>query len=268
MPEASMMMHIISLGAGVQSTTMALMAAHGEIEPMPDCAIFADTGDEPAAVYDHLAWLRSDNVLPFPVHVTSRGRLADRLMAGDDGARVPFFVGAGGMSKRQCTTNFKILPIRRKVRELLGVGPRGSIKPGAVQQWIGISVDEVWRVKPSGVQYMENRHPLVELRMRRHDCENWLTRNGYPIPSKSACVYCPYRSDADWRAIRDGRPEDWARACQVDAALREPGQVERFRGELYAHRSLKPLAVVDLSTLEDHGQLNMFNNECEGMCGV
>lgn len=44
------MLNIISLGAGVQSTTMALMAAHGEIEPMPDCAIFADTKVEPAAV--------------------------------------------------------------------------------------------------------------------------------------------------------------------------------------------------------------------------
>ena len=41
------MKHIISLGAGVQSSTMALMAAHGEIGPMPDCAIFADTGAEP-----------------------------------------------------------------------------------------------------------------------------------------------------------------------------------------------------------------------------
>ncbi len=32
--------HIISLGAGVQSSTMALMAAHGKITPMPKCAIF------------------------------------------------------------------------------------------------------------------------------------------------------------------------------------------------------------------------------------
>lgn len=58
------MMRIISLGAGVQSTTMALMAAHGAITPMPDCAIFADTGWEPIAVYDHLRWLMSPNVLP------------------------------------------------------------------------------------------------------------------------------------------------------------------------------------------------------------
>ena len=39
-----MQLRIISLGAGVQSTTMALMAAHGEITPMPHCAIFALTG--------------------------------------------------------------------------------------------------------------------------------------------------------------------------------------------------------------------------------
>ena len=62
---------VLSLGAGVQSTTMALMAAVGELQPMPDCAIFADTQDEPAAVYRHLAWLMS-GVLPFPVHVVTR----------------------------------------------------------------------------------------------------------------------------------------------------------------------------------------------------
>jgi hypothetical protein len=42
---------VLSLGAGVQSTTLALMAAHGEVGPMPDCAIFADTCWEPKAVY-------------------------------------------------------------------------------------------------------------------------------------------------------------------------------------------------------------------------
>lgn len=51
----SIRLRILSLGAGVQSTTLALMAAHGEIGAMPDCAIFADTGWEPKAVYEHLA---------------------------------------------------------------------------------------------------------------------------------------------------------------------------------------------------------------------
>src|SRR3974390_579659 len=69
------MLSIISLGAGVQSTTMALMAAHGEITPMPDCAIFADTQWEPKIVYSHLDWLCSGNVLPFPVYRVTAGDL-------------------------------------------------------------------------------------------------------------------------------------------------------------------------------------------------
>lgn len=92
-------LRVISLGAGVQSTTMALMAAHGEIGPMPACAIFADTGAEPKSVYDHLAWLMLANVLPYPVHVVSGGNLADDLMRGhsDVGgqgrfAGAPFFI--------------------------------------------------------------------------------------------------------------------------------------------------------------------------------
>jgi hypothetical protein len=66
---------------------MALLAAHGEIGPMPDCAIFADTGWEPSAVYDHLDWLMSGNVLPFPVHVVSAGNIRDELLAAGAGNR-------------------------------------------------------------------------------------------------------------------------------------------------------------------------------------
>lgn len=85
----------ISLCAGVQSTTLALMAAHGEIGPMPDCAIFADTGWEPRAVYDHLAWLMSGKVLPFPAHIVSAGNIRDELAGAADGGRwasIPAFV--------------------------------------------------------------------------------------------------------------------------------------------------------------------------------
>ena len=87
--QASIRLRVLSLGAGVQSTTLALKAAHGEIGPMPDCAIFADTGWEPRAVYEHLAWLRSPNVLPFPVHIVSAGDLRADLLAGARGERCP-----------------------------------------------------------------------------------------------------------------------------------------------------------------------------------
>lgn len=257
-------MNIISLGAGVQSTTMALMAARGDLTPMPDHAIFADTGDEPKAVYRHLERLS----LPFPVHIVSNGKLSKRLFEGDDEARIPFFVGHGGIATRQCTRNYKIRPIRRKIRELLGVGPRSHIAPGTVESWVGISTDEIIRLKPSGVQFIKNRHPLIEKRMSRQDCVSWLRKHQHPVPPKSSCVYCPYKRDDQWRALRDNDPEGWAAACEVDRKLREPENVARFRGELFVHRSRVPLA--EAKFIENDMPLfgGEFAEECEGMCGV
>ena len=52
---------VLSLGAGVQSSCLALMAERGEYGlSKPDFAIFADTGWEPPAVYEHLEWLKEE----------------------------------------------------------------------------------------------------------------------------------------------------------------------------------------------------------------
>jgi len=258
-------LRIISLGAGVQSTTLALMAAHGEIAPMPDCAVFADTGWEPTAVYRHLAGLTRE--LPFPVHVVSAGNLRADAIAqtntlGQRFAAVPWFTlspaGHRGMGRRQCTNEYKLRPIQRKVVELLG----GRRSCGGAEMWLGISLDEAMRVKPSRVGYIVNRWPLVEQRLNRGDCMAWLQRHGYPVPVKSACVGCPYRSNGEWRALT---PAEFTDACEVDRAIRDqPG----MRGRQYMHASRRPLAEADLRTAGDRGQLNLFVNECEGLCGV
>lgn len=270
------MLRVISLGAGVQSTTMALMAAHGELTPMPDCAIFADTGWEPKAVYEHLRWLMSDNVLPFPVHVVryEHGTIREHLFSSPRSGRfaaVPWFVvnpnGTAGMGRRQCTSHYKIEPMRRKVRELLGVGPKARIPAGSAEKWIGISVDEIIRATPSKVRFETNRFPLIEARMSRRDCVAWLDCHDYPTPPKSACIGCPFHNDRTWRDMRDNRPEEWADAVEVDRAIRNHTW-RGFRGQQFMHAQRVPLDHVDLSTPEDHGQLNLFINECEGMCGV
>lgn len=264
------MIHVISLGAGVQSTTLALMAAHGEITPMPDCAIFADTQWEPKNVYKHLDWLCSGNVLPFPVFKVTAGNIRQDIMnhkntTGGRLAAVPWHIkmpnGDAALGRRQCTQEYKLAPIRRKVRELLG---NKTPKHGA-EIWIGISTDEIMRVKPSRIGYMVNRWPLIEKKLSRNDCLQWLKRHDYPIPPKSSCIGCPFHNNQQWRELRDHSPAEWQDAIEIDAAIRNQ---PKFRGQQFAHRSLKPLAEVDLSTAEDLGQLNLFNNECEGMCGV
>lgn len=225
----------------------------------------------------HLAWPMLDNVLPFKVHIVSVGNIRDNLMAAASGRRwasIPAFSRTVdrrgnvsiGMIRRQCTGDYKIDPVRRKVRELAGLTRRRSPKVAIVEQWIGISTDEIVRMKPSFESWRVNRWPLVERRMSRHDCLVWMARHGYPLSPKSACIGCPYHDDARWRRMRDEDPQAWADAVEVDHAIRHG--LRGIRGEVYLHRSATPLEEADLSTLADHGQLDLWPNECEGMCGV
>lgn len=276
-PRPDARLRVISLGAGVQSTTMAIMAARGDIGPMPDCAIFADTGWEPVKVMKHLAWLETQ--LPFPVYHVQKANIRQAIVEGKNSsggrfASVPWFIrnpdGSQGLGKRQCTKEFKLEPIRKKVRDLLGVGYRQRVPKGViVEQWIGISLDEVVRMKPSWDKWSINRWPLIEANMSREDCLAYMAERQYPTPPKSACIGCPFHINSMWRDMRDNDPEDFADAVAVDKILREGGETGNFykmRGREYMHRSLVPLDQANLED-EDPRQLT-FDSHCEGMCGV
>lgn len=267
-------LRVLSLGAGVQSTVMALMAAKGEFGPMPDICIFADTQWEPKGVYEHLTWLNS--VLPFPIDVVTAGNIRDDTLAQKNttgqkrrGAAIPLFVEGGGMGMRQCTKEYKIQPITQKVRSLLGLkkGQRGP-RDAVVEQWIGISTDEIVRAKESRFSYIRHRFPLIEKRMSRQDCLKWFEEN-YPGKklAKSACIGCPFHDDRAWREMKQNDPDSWADAVDFDYKIRDGGALGRMRNKQYVHRSLMPLDQVDLRTAEDFGQLS-FLDECDGMCGV
>lgn len=267
-------LRILSLGAGVQSTTMALMAAHGELGPMPDCAMFADTGWEPQVVYEHLRWLSSPNVLPFPVRIVSAGNLRSDTIAKHTTMRsagrfsaVPWWTSSGGMGRRQCTAHYKIEPLAKAQREMLGARPRQRLPRGAAEVWIGISTDEAARMKPARNRWQTNRWPLIEAGMSRWDCLRWLEKHGYPTPPKSACIGCPFRSNAEWRRLRDS-PQEWQDAIEVDRVIRDGGSLRGIRDQQFMHRSRKPLESADIRSDEERGQQNLFLNECEGMCGV
>ena len=288
-------LHVISLGAGVQSTTLALMAAHGEIEPMPDAAIFADTGAEPPEVYEHLDWLRGGNVLPFPVHVCQLSDMASDIertaageigVAGREGGYVapPFYTrnadGSMGRLRRECTQNYKIDVIRDSTKAVLGRPVEVPIRSRAplVYQWIGISTDERHRVNFKGPAWAPKRYPFLgrafaddpgDLWMSRVDCIRWLRRHEYPVPPKSACTFCPFRSNAEWRWLRDNSPDGWAQAVAIDRLTRDMAEHSRAGlrkgGTLYVHRDCVPLDEVDLDG-PDQGDL--WAGECEGMCGL
>lgn len=256
-------MRVLSLGAGVQSSTLLLMAVHGELQI--DRAIFADTQWEPKEVYDWLGGLvLAAGAVGIPVETVTAGNLReDALAASRRFASMPLHVlntdGSPGMIRLQCTKEYKISPIQRRLREL------GVTRKQPATMLIGISLDEALRMKPSRVQYVQHEYPLIERRMTRLDCLRWLSDHGYPQAPKSACIGCPFMDNARWRNMRDHHPVEWADAVDFDAAVR---RMTRIDGDVFLHRSLVPLPMVDLRTEQDRGQLDLFDQDCDGMCGV
>lgn len=251
---------VLALGAGVQSSTLALMAVGGE--ERFDAAIFADTQWEPPAVYRHLEWLTLQLAgVGIPVYRETRGSLRADALAGRPEAWMPLHLRGGGkpaQARRQCTRHYKIDLIKARVRSLGATARR----PAEVAK--GISLDEVQRMKPSDVQYIRHAYPLIDRRMTRRDCRLWLERHAYPTPPKSACIGCPFHDASAWRAIK-ADPTAWADVVEFDRAIRH---VRKAGAEAFVHRSGRPLELVDLSTAADHGQIDLFADECEGVCAV
>lgn len=258
-------LRLLSLGAGVQSTTLLLLAAEGRLSGL-DGAIFADTGWEPRAVYDHLDRLEKEVAEPagIPIYRVSAGNIRrDALDPAARYAQMPLYIrgnqgGAKGILRRACTAEYKVKPIKAKVRELLGY-PYPARVPAEVwvEQWIGISSDESSRAARAAddVRYMRNVYPLLEMQggtgrfpvgWTRADCERYLRSHGWGDTAKSACIGCPFHGNRAWRELRDQRPEEWADAIAFDAAIRDgyaraKAEGKPLHGTAYLHSSRVPL---------------------------
>jgi hypothetical protein len=379
-------MRILSLGAGVQSTTLLLLSASGELEHL-DAAIFADTGAEPQAVYDHLDRLEEQVAKPagIPIYRVSYGNLGDDLLDADRMAMIPAYtlgpektvtvVDAQGpcpqpcgwlkwhnkwtqalrqrdildgsvlpgqealqaradaerpktcstcndtglvatrshtevrrdkgMLGRKCTQTYKLRPLLDQVRLLLGaststfdckacaatgqrVAPwrakRGEDAAGVcsvcrgtrqrrrvgqppaglvAEQWVGFSTDEVTRISDRGdTRYSKSRYPLLELGMSREQCIAYLRRHGWGTVAKSACTFCPYRGNAEWRQMRDTDPRSWQEATSFDEAYRVGAGM---RGKRYLHITCTPLATAPIDRVRpsENTQLDLIDLEFE-----
>ena len=273
-------LRVLSLGAGVQSSTLALMIHKGKI-PMVDCAIFADTQAEPPKVYEWLKFIKK--TVSYPVHIVTWRNLEKDVLDASQGEyqafTIPFYTknketGQKGMLMRQCTADYKIKPVTKKVRELLGYkkGERVDLKEVKVEMLLGISTDELRRMRMNRLRYIDNQYPLINnFGMSRQDCIAWMKDNGYPMPAKSACYFCPFHSQSTWKEIKENDPELFQKAVEMDKKIRDQEKYKiknKYKDELYLHRSCEPLD----KALEDDGQLDMFDgfdSICdEGMCGV
>tara|TARA_R100000426_G_scaffold87147_1_gene70547 strand:+ start:1327 stop:2163 length:837 start_codon:yes stop_codon:yes gene_type:complete len=273
-------LRVLSLGAGVQSSTLAFMIQKGQV-PMVDFAVFADTGGEPDNVYKWLDFIK--NNVDYPVHVVQERNLEKDIVDAAEGKynafTIPFYTlntknGKKGFLRRQCTGHYKIKPIIKEVRRMLGYskGERIPYKETKVEMVLGISLDEIVRMRDNELKYIENQYPLInDFRMKRHDCFMWLQNNNYPIPEKSACYFCPFHSHSTWVELKKKQPAEFLKAVEIDKRIRHQ---EIHKGKLdpeefYLHNSCKPLEEVVHDDTQQDLFLDQFNNVCdEGMCGV
>jgi hypothetical protein len=277
--EGSIPYQILSLGGGVQSSTLWLRNIAGEIEPQAEFAVFADTGWEREGTYAYLDYLDEKSLeagFPPIMRVSAGNIRADMLKDGDAHYdHMPLYTDSGkkkaGMLNRQCTNHYKVAVIKREVRRIFGMKKR--------IQWIGFSVDEIDRRNDSNFpKYISPRYPLLEERWDRQDCKDWLADNGHPVPVKSSCVGCPYRKDIDWHEMKVNFPDEFADGRDFDAKIRhkhlnrpkrEKAQLELFElpepsKDLFLHESMQDLGSVDF--LERNKDSLHEQQECQGGC--
>jgi len=276
------------------------MAANGHEGVTPlDYAIFSDTGEEPAWVYEQVEALSAYRtpegkpgapiLVRWPVDSTGKQvRLGDNLLTGNQRrfATIPAFIkhvaiwtrngkNAQGKSKRQCTREFKVEVVERTIRrEILDLKPGQAYRGPRITQLFGLDFSEGGRIVRTKARLAEGvisvgEFPLWDLQWKRKDCTEYITEVWGREVLPSACTFCPLVKNDFRRLLRDRDPVGHERACAVDRGLRQPGAAaaKMLDGELYIHRSMVPLEEVNLD-VEPSGLTHAMFGDCEGLCGL
>ena len=266
-----MSVRVISFGGGQQSTALLVLAAQGRIDYRT--FLFANVGNDS----EHPATLRyiAEHAAPYAAEhglelvelqrvgvVGARageGRtlLADLLRPESRSIPIPVHLAGGGPGTRQCTDRYKIAVIARETLR------RGATEDAPATVGIGISLDEIHRAnnrRRTPHEWVE--YPLLDLGLRRTDCQRIILDVGLPVPPKSACWFCPMKRPAEWHQLRREQPQLFGLACELETTLVER-RAALGRDPAYLTGLGRPLASaipdgVDLLPLAD--------DESEGSC--
>lgn len=253
---------IWSYGGGTQSIAIAVLIAQGRL-PKPERIVIADTGRERTSTWEYL----DNHIQPLLGSLGLRVEVIPRSWATVDlydsaGVLMPMYVNNGtGRRELHCSDKWKKRVVRRYLRAE-GYGPK---KP--VLQWLGFSLDELGRCKPSDVDWCEYAWPLIfDTPMRRSECSELVVRYGLPKPPKSSCWMCPFMRNPEWLELKEKYPQDWQRAITLEAEIRG----HENRPDMTFHKSGALLPDADL-TVSEKPPLPMFGeiDDCEsGYCMV
>lgn len=262
-----MSLRSVSYGGGVQSTALLVLAAQRRIDfPL---FLFANVGDD-SEHPDTLRYVR-DVAMPYAeahgielveLHRTTKDgsveTLYERATSSSKSFPLPMF-GEGGMPLgRACTSDFKIKVIAKELRR------RGATSKNPATVAMGISVDEIERARP-GVDRRRPAeivvYPLLDLGLRRSDCENVIRAAGLPVPPKSACWFCPFHGREAWRRLKRETPDLFDRAAELERTYQ--AKLARLgKRQQWITRYQRPLA----DTVDDQLVLDGMDGCDSGWC--
>lgn len=222
-----------SSGGGIQSTAIAALIYKGVL-PRPDFAVMVDTGYESAKTIQYIHEIiipkMAEIGVTFDLVPTERYHSAD-IFDKNNGLNIPAFRknedGTVDKFSTRCNNSWKVKVLHKYLREH---GVRRCV------DWVGISTDEARRGnKSTGLKWIRNAYPLLDLGYSREDCIQAIQSVGWPLPLRTSCVFCPLKTNYEWLRLMYENPEDFARACDLDEKIRER------RPDVFLHSTCRPL---------------------------
>jgi hypothetical protein len=223
-----------SCGGGLQSVAIGVLIREGAL-PRPDLSGIADTGREVQSTWDYMRDVLNPYLAPAGVEI----EIIPHALAGADlyspkgDLLIPAYDAGEGRLSAFCSGWWKRDVFERWLRQK-------SVKE--CDCWIGYSLDELSRIKNDHRHWCRYRHPLIDLRLTRAGCRALIEKAGLPVPRKSRCWGCPHQNAEEWAEVR-ADPEQWAKAVELDRAIREADE----RGGLFLHSSRVPLPLANLA---------------------
>ena len=246
-----------SCGGGRQSAGIAALILQGRL-PKPDAAVMVDTGREKRSTWDYLnAYLRPAIErfgVPFTLIRTADYATVD-LWSGEDGESllIPAYSDqgvAGSKLPEWCSGEWKREVVARWARTTPGWFATG------VDMWLGISRDERNRRRKPRRAWLKPTYPLLDtINMHVSGCLEAVRVQGWPEPPRSCCWMCPNQGNPEWRDLRDGHPDQWSQAVELDETIRLTDP------HAWVHSSRVPLRLADIDAPDSR------RGGCtEGMC--
>lgn len=232
--------NVWSCGGGVQSAAIASLIVRGRI-PKPDLSIMVDTEREKSNVIEYVNELLIPKLASVGVELIivkkSEYSKVDLYKGENTLPLIPVYTDKG-MAPTFCSSEWKARVVHRYLNAWM---PADNCRT-----WLGMSADEMKRVRVSSMRWNQNFYPLLDeefnLCYDREDCIREVTETaGWPRPPRSSCWMCPNQTSEDWA---ETTPEDMKRAQQFEIELqaRDPN--------VYLHRSKQPISMVDFSSFK------------------